>query len=193
MQSSPRYQIAMSRLNAGAFEFVPGKSFKSPTQPPQEPDPQPVQPSLPSLDSVGPPQTVSLSIGGSKPTPTATPPVSQQPQSQQPPPPKPHTPTPKTSASPAPTTTATQLPPPSSNATPSKTFTLEKAKTDTVAIVNELHTVADQDTLKDLFGDGTYGWKYLPACLISDHAYSQGASEHRLYWPCRCRQEHHWR
>ena len=183
----------MSKLNAGAFEFVPGKSFKPPTQPPPEPDPQPIQPSLPSLDNVGPPQTISLNIGGSKPTPTATPPVSQQSQPQQPPPPKPHIPTQKTSASPAPTTTTAKLPPPSSNATSSKTFTLEKAKTDTTAIVNELHTVADQDTLKDLFGDGTYGYRFLPTCLISNYPYSQGTPEHRLHWSRRCRQEHHWR
>lgn len=152
-QSSPWHQIVMSKLNAGAFEFVPGKSFKPPTQPSAEPAQQPVQPSLPSLG--GPPQTISLNIGGPGPTPPATPPVSQEPEPQQTPPPKPQTPTPKTRASPAPNTTITKLPPPSSNATSSKTFTLEKAKTDTTAIVNELHTVADQDTLKDLFGDGT--------------------------------------
>lgn len=193
MQSSPRYQRAMSRLNAGAFEFVPGKSFRPPTQPSPEPTPKPVQPPLPSLDNVGPPQTISLNIGGPKPTTTAAPPVSEQSQPQHPPPPKPHTPTPKTTASPAPTTTTTKVPPPSSNATSSKTFTLEKAKTDTTAIVNEVHTVADHDTLKDLFGDGTYDYKSLPTCLTPDRVYSQGAPEHRLHWSRRCRQEHHWR
>ena len=151
----------MSRLNAGAFEFVPGRTFKTPAQPPPEPTPQPVQPPLPSLDSLGPPQTISLNIGGSKPTPPATPPVSQQSQPQQHPPPKPQTSTPKPDASPVPTTT-TKLPPPSSNTTSSKTFTLEKAKTDTTAIANELHTVADQDTLKDLFGDGMYALEPYP-------------------------------
>lgn len=145
----------MSRLNAGAFEFVPGRSMKAPTQPPSEPAPQPTQPPLPSLDDLGPPQTISLNIGGSKPTPPATPPPTRQPQPQQTPPPKPQTSTPKPENSPAPTTTTAKLPPPSSNATSSKTFTLEKAKTDITAIVNEVHTVADQDTLKDLFGDGT--------------------------------------
>ena len=148
----------MSRLNAGAFEFVPGKSFKTPAQPPSEPAPQLAQPPLPSLDGLGPPQTISLNIGGSKPTPSTTP-VYQQPQPQKPPPSKPQTPTPKSDASPAPATTTTKLPPPSSNAASSKTFTLEKAKTDTTAIVNELNTIADQDTLKDLFGDGTFGSK----------------------------------
>ena len=152
-RSSPWHQRAMSKLNAGAFEFVPGKAFKAPTQPSAEPAQQPVQPSLPSLGD--PPQTITLNIGGPRPTPPATPPVSQQPELQQTPPPKPQSSTPKTSASPAPNTVTTKLPPPSSNATSSKTYTLEKAKTDTTAIVNEVHTVADQDTLKDLFGDGT--------------------------------------
>jgi peptide chain release factor subunit 3 len=146
----------MSRLNAGAFEFVPGKSHKAPTQPPPEPAPQPVQPSLPSLDNPGPPQTISLNIGGSKPTPPATPPLPQQSQPQKPSPPKAQTPTPKPDAAPAPATTTAKLQPPSSNATSSKVFTLEKAKTDTTAISNELIAVADQDTLKELFGDGIY-------------------------------------
>ena len=181
----------MSRLNAGAFEFVPGRSFKTPTQPPPEPAPQPVQPSLPSLDSIGPPQTISLNIGGPKPTPPATP-VSQKPQPQQIPPPKSQNPTPKTAASPAPSATTTELPPPSSNATSSKTFTLEKAKTDTTAIVNELHAVADQDTLKDLFGDGTFCRCLSPICLTSNYACSQGAPQHRLHWSRRRRKEHHW-
>ena len=153
----------MSKLNAGAFTFVPGKSFKAPGQPAPEPTPQPAQPSLPPLDSLGPPQTISLNIGGSKPTPSATP-VFQQPQPEKPPPTKAQTPTPKLDPSPAPAMTAAKLPPPSSNATSSKTFTLEKAKTDTTAIVHELNTVADQDTLKDLFGDGTYGFK--PSSLL---------------------------
>lgn len=136
----------MSRLNAGAFEFVPGKSLRIPTQTPPDPAQQPAQPSLPSLENPGPPQTISLNIGGPKPTPPATPPIPQQSQPQKPS-------TPKPTPSPAPATTNVKLPPPSSNATSSKTFTLEKAKTDTTAIVNELQTVADQDTLKDLFGD----------------------------------------
>jgi len=146
--------MASSRLNAGAFEFVPGRTLKTPNQPPPEPV---SQPPLPSLDNLGPPQTISLNIGGSKPTPPATPPVLQQPQPQQPPPPKSQISTPKPAASPAPTTTTAKLLPPGPNATSSKTFTLEKAKTDTTAIVNELHSVADQDTLKDLFGDGMFG------------------------------------
>ena len=148
----------MSRLNAGAFEFVPGK-FKAPAQPLTEPASQPVQPSLPSLDNIDPPQTISLNIGAPKPTPPATPPVPQQSQPQKPPPPRVQTPTPKQDASPVPITTTTKLQPAGSNATPSKTFTLEKAKTDTLAITNEMNAVADQETLKDLFGDG--GWASL--------------------------------
>lgn len=145
----------MSRLNAGAFEFVPGKTSKPPpTQTSPAPAPQPAQSSLPSSDNLGPPQTISLNIGGSKPTPSATPPVPQQPQPQKPSPPKAQTPTPKQDASPSTTTTTTKLQPPGSSSTPSKTFTLEKAKTDTIAIVNEVNAVADQDTLKELFGDG---------------------------------------
>lgn len=150
----------MSKLNAGAFAFVPGKSLKPPTQSIHEPTPQPAQPSLPSLDNLGPPQTISLNIGGSKPTPPGTPPVPQQSLPQKPPPPKTQTPTPKPDAPPAPATAAVKLQPPGSNATPSKTFTLEKAKTDTTAISNELNAVADRDTLKELFGDGMCGLKH---------------------------------
>lgn len=157
--SPPPSQITMSRLNAGAFEFVPGKSLKAPTQPLQEPAQQPAQSSLPSLDNLGPPQTISLNIGGSKPTPPPTPPVPQQSQPLKPPPPKSQTPTPRPDASPVPITTTVKLQTPSSNATSSKTFTLEKAKTDTTAISNELNIVADQDTLKDLFGDGMCGFE----------------------------------
>ena len=153
----------MSKLNAGAFAFVPGRSLKTPTQPSPEPAPQPVKPPLPSLDDLGPPQTISLNIGGSKPIPSATPPVPQQSQPQNLPPPKAQTPTPKPDASPAQTTTTVKLQPPGSDVTSSKTFTLEKAKTDTTAISNELNAVADQDTLKELFGDGVCGWKCSPA------------------------------
>jgi len=41
----------------------------------------------------------------------------------------------------------------SASPAPSKSFTLEKSKTDTSAIVQEVHKVADQELLKDLFGD----------------------------------------
>lgn len=153
-------QITMSGLNAAAFEFVPGKSFKPPPiQSVPEPAPQPAQSSLPSLDNQGPPQVISLNIGGSKPTPPATPPAPQQLLRQKTQPPKSQTPTPKPDASPAPATTI-KLQPAGSNVTSSKNFTIEKAKTDTTVISNELHAVADRDTLKDLFGNGMYSLKY---------------------------------
>ena len=141
----------MSKLNAGAFEFVPGKSFKLPTQQPGEPAPRPTQPPPPSLDDLGPPQTFSLNIGGPKVTTPEPPPVPQQSQPQKVPSSKTQTFTPKQDPSPA---TTVKVQPTSSNATSSKTFTLEKAKTDTTAIATELNKIADQDALKELFGDG---------------------------------------
>jgi hypothetical protein len=45
---------------------------------------------------------------------------------------------------------------PSAPAAPSKTFSTEKSKTDTSAIVQEVRTVADDAVLEDLYGDGVY-------------------------------------
>ncbi|KAF8915869.1 eukaryotic polypeptide chain release factor 3 [Mucidula mucida] len=129
----------MSRLNAGAFEFVPGKSFSYTPPPPTEPLPPPVE-RPEQTEAPKPPPTISLNIGSSKPTPS-------------------HSPAPSESAKP--TAAPTPAPaPPVATAKPkadapvvSKTFSLEKAKTDTSAIAAEVQNVADQTVLEDLYGD----------------------------------------
>lgn len=107
--------LAMSKLNAGAFEFVPGRPFI-----PQHSQQQ-------QSESSAPAPTISLNIGSSKPAdgPAKPPSVSA--------PSKPK------SESPAPHAT-------------SKTFSLEKAKTDTLAVALEVQEAADQAVLDDLFG-----------------------------------------
>ncbi len=134
----------MSRLNAGAFEFVPGKSFSYTPPPPTEPLPPPVE-RPEQTEAPKPPPTISLNIGSSKPTPS-------------------HSPAPSESAKP--TAAPTPAPaPPVATAKPkadapvvSKTFSLEKAKTDTSAIAAEVQNVADQTVLEDLYGDGVYSF-----------------------------------
>ncbi|KAJ8522970.1 hypothetical protein ONZ45_g479 [Pleurotus djamor] len=124
----------MSRLNAGAFEFVPGKAFKLPGQSPTPaatPGPPIERPE--QTEAPPPPPTISLNIGGSRPpAPPAPAPVPAPAASI----PKPE---PKTSISKAEIT--------------SKTFTTDKAKTDTNAIAQEVQAVADQSMLEDLYGN----------------------------------------
>ncbi|KAJ7507766.1 eukaryotic polypeptide chain release factor 3 [Mycena galericulata] len=115
----------MSKLNAGAFEFVPGRGFVAPQQQ-QVPPPQPLE-RPEQTEAPRPPPTISLNIGGAKPTPPPAPVV----QAATPPP----------------------QPAPSAAPAPSKTFSTEKAKTDTSAIVQEVRTVADDAVLEDLYGD----------------------------------------
>ncbi|KAJ7498955.1 P-loop containing nucleoside triphosphate hydrolase protein [Mycena latifolia] len=66
----------MSKLNAAAFEFVPGRGFvvPQPAPPPPEPLERPEQTEAPR-----PPPTISLNIGGPKPTPPAPPPAAAAP------------------------------------------------------------------------------------------------------------------
>ncbi|PCH41517.1 eukaryotic polypeptide chain release factor 3 [Wolfiporia cocos MD-104 SS10] len=135
----------MSKLNANAFTFVPGRAF--------QPVPAPAQPALPPIErptpteAPPPPPTITLNIGGSKPTP---PPASQPAPAAAPPP---NQPAPPPSAAPAPAPApAKPASRPESAAPSSKTFSLEKAKNDTAAIAREVHTVADESTLQDLFG-----------------------------------------
>ncbi|KAJ7937073.1 eukaryotic polypeptide chain release factor 3 [Mycena leptocephala] len=117
----------MSKLNAGAFEFVPGRGFVQPQAPPPPPEPleRPEQTEAPR-----PAPTISLNIGGSKPTPPAAAPAAP-------------------AAAPPPSVGVN----PSAPAAPSKTFSTEKSKTDTSAIVQEVRTVADDAVLEDLYGD----------------------------------------
>ncbi|KAF8974748.1 eukaryotic polypeptide chain release factor 3 [Flammula alnicola] len=126
----------MSKLNPGAFSFVPGRGFVVPEQPAQ-PLPPPIERPL-QTEAPRPPPTISLNIGGSS-TPPVLPP---QPPSQPPPstaqaePPKPAPPK------------AAKI----DSSAPSKTFSTEKAKTDTTAIAAEVKALADQSTLEDLYG-----------------------------------------
>ncbi|KAI0723135.1 eukaryotic polypeptide chain release factor 3 [Earliella scabrosa] len=156
----------MSKLNANAFSFVPGQAFRVPPQQPAQPPPPPVE-RPPQTEAPAPPPTISLNIGGSKPAPAPAPsqpatislniggskpapapaPAPSAPAPAKPAkadgashPPKPAAPSP---APPAPSTTA------SSN---SKSFTLERAKTDTASVAQDVHNAADEEVLKDLFG-----------------------------------------
>ncbi|KAK0461886.1 eukaryotic polypeptide chain release factor 3 [Desarmillaria tabescens] len=127
----------MSKLNAGAFEFVPGRAFGVPPPVQQPPPPPPVE-RPEQLEAPRPPPTISLNIGGSRPSPSPSPspaPTAAKRTQEKPKETPPQTPKPKND------------PPP-----PSKTFTLEKAKTDTNAIAQEVKAVADQTVLDDLYG-----------------------------------------
>ncbi|KAF8558773.1 hypothetical protein OG21DRAFT_1432380 [Imleria badia] len=104
----------MNKLNAGAFEFVPGRPFSLPPPPPGTQ-----------------PQTISLNIGSSKPTPAPPPAPASTPAPSHPP---------SHSSSPAPPVSK-------------KIFSTEKSKSDTTAVAREVHSVADEAVLKDLFGD----------------------------------------
>lgn len=128
----------MSKLNAGAFEFVPGRGFGAP-QPPQPPPPAPIE-RPEQTEAPRPPPTISLNIGGAKPTPPAPAPA-----------PAASAPAPAAAAPPAASIVKT-----APAAAPSKTFSTEKSKTDTTAIAKEVRTVADDAVLEDLYGDGMY-------------------------------------
>jgi peptide chain release factor subunit 3 len=127
----------MSKLNPGAFSFVPGQRFTVPQQPAQPPPPPIERPE--QTEAPRPAPTISLNIGG---TPTPPPPQPQARPASQPPPstsqPEPKPAPPKVSKADA--------------SAPSKTFTTEKAKTDTSAIAQEVKAAADQQVLEDLFG-----------------------------------------
>lgn len=139
----------MSKLNPGAFSFVPGRGFVAndpPPQPPLAPFERQEQ-----IEAPRPAPTISLNIGGSstppapRPAPAAVPspvPVAAAPVATAPPPVK---------AAPSP---AVKIVKNDSASAPSKTFSTEKAKTDTSAIAAEVKALADQTTLEDLFGNG---------------------------------------
>ncbi|CDO71362.1 hypothetical protein BN946_scf184908.g120 [Trametes cinnabarina] len=129
----------MSKLNINAFEFVPGRGFQAPQQ--QQPAQPPLQPieRPPQTEAPAPPPTISLNIGGSKPTPKPTPPSTR--------PSSPPSTISLNIASSAKTSAKA-----SSAAPPSKTLTLERAKTDTAAVAQEVRNAADEEVLKDLYG-----------------------------------------
>ncbi|CAA7259733.1 unnamed protein product [Cyclocybe aegerita] len=126
----------MSKLNPGAFSFVPGQRFIPPTQPPPPPLERPEQTEAPK-----PPPTISLNIGGSsKPAPPAPP--SQPPATQS------HK-VPQDPPKPASTVKVVKA----DTSAPSKSFSTEKAKTDTNSVAQEVKAVADQAILADLYGN----------------------------------------
>jgi peptide chain release factor subunit 3 len=139
----------MSKLNAGAFEFVPGRAFvlpqKSQTPPSKPPLERPLQTEAPP-----PAPTITLNIGGSNPLtapkPAPAPALAPTTTTQQS---KPALP-PSVSASTAPSQSSSPAPP------TNKVFSTERAKTDTTSIAKEVQAVADQEVLKDLFGDGAH-------------------------------------
>lgn len=137
----------MSKLNIGASEFVPGRAFRLPqstqdssasAQPVLKPIERPEQTEAPL-----PPPTITLNIGGSRPPPQTDPEPAplQAPSLEQ-----------QTPAVPPTTKVTTSIVATGSTA-PSKTFTTERAKNDSVAIANDVQSLADQETLRDLFGD----------------------------------------
>ncbi|KAF9075857.1 P-loop containing nucleoside triphosphate hydrolase protein [Rhodocollybia butyracea] len=141
----------MSKLNAGAFEFVPGKGFVVPShiaEQAQASQPQPIE-RPEQTEAPRPPPTISLSIGGSKP-PTAQPAPAATPLHASAPAPAPSQP--KSTSTPAKVAAKPKSDLPAPSTAPSKTFSLEKSKTDTTAIAKEVQAAADKAVLEDLYG-----------------------------------------
>ncbi|KAH7916098.1 P-loop containing nucleoside triphosphate hydrolase protein [Hygrophoropsis aurantiaca] len=136
----------MSKLNAGAFEFVPGRGFKVPQAAPATPPPPPVE-RPPQTEAPAPPPTISLNIGGSKPAQAATPPPLTAPK------PAPAAPVPSVASHSAASSHPVSHSASPAPAAPNKVFSTEKSKSDTLAIAREVQAVADQEVLKDLYGD----------------------------------------
>ncbi|KZT33736.1 hypothetical protein SISSUDRAFT_1010743, partial [Sistotremastrum suecicum HHB10207 ss-3] len=143
----------MSKLNANAFSFVPGQAFKLPSQAvPQPPAQSPLAPieRPEQTEAPRPPPTITLNIGGSKPTPPPAPTPAA-------PPPKPVDPTPVvpsvSDAAPARSSPAPAPAKPSIISTKPTNFSAEKAKTTTDTIVAEQHAQIDEQTIQDLYGD----------------------------------------
>ncbi|KNZ79831.1 Eukaryotic peptide chain release factor GTP-binding subunit [Termitomyces sp. J132] len=134
----------MSKLNASAFEFVPGKRFPVPqaqAQPFDQQQPPPPVERPEQTEAPPPPPTISLNIGGAKPT-SPAPAVSNPPKNEA-----------KKTTVPTSTPTSTSTSKPTTPApAPSKTFSTQKSKSDTAAIAKEVETVADQAVLDDLYG-----------------------------------------
>ncbi|KAF8076352.1 P-loop containing nucleoside triphosphate hydrolase protein [Lyophyllum atratum] len=134
----------MSKLNAGAFEFVPGRGFVVPQPPVQQTPPPTERPE--QTEAPRPAPTISLNIGGSKPAP---PPVAAAPVSQNQTKATDVKPAPVVAQTSAATSTTSK---PTTPAPASKTFSTQKSKTDTTAIAQEVKAVADQTVLDDLYG-----------------------------------------
>jgi len=127
----------MSKLNAGAFSFTPGSRSFVPAAQRQQPAPPLERPE--QAHAPPPAPTISLNIGGSRPTPSPAPPTSQPSAAAQAPP---------KAEAPKPANVAKADAPGSS-----KTFSTERAKTDTAVIAQEVKRVADENIVNDLYGD----------------------------------------
>ena len=134
----------MSKLNPTAFSFVPGQRFTVPQQQQQQPPPPPIE-RPEQTEAPPPPPTISLNIGG---TSTLSTPPQIQSTSQLPPS--------AVQAVVGEAKSGPQRPPKTEPSAPSKTFSLEKAKTDTNAIAQEVKAVADQAVVEDLYGNSSY-------------------------------------
>ncbi|KAG6814201.1 hypothetical protein H0H92_000878 [Tricholoma furcatifolium] len=134
----------MSKLNAGAFEFVPGRGFSVPQ--PAAPKPPPPVERPEQTEAPRPAPTISLNIGGAKPVATPSPAPAPAPS---PAPAKPFKDETKTSTASSPAPSAPSKP---STPAPSKTFSMQKAKTDTATIAQEVKSAVDQAVLDDLYG-----------------------------------------
>jgi peptide chain release factor subunit 3 len=133
----------MSKLNAGAFEFVPGRAFVLPQiqQPSQQPPKAPIE-RPPQSEAPPPPPSITLNIGTSTPAaPKSTPAPTKEPKSS----------LPLSISASAPSSQSSSPAPPTN-----KVYSTERAKTDTSSIAKEVQAVADREVLKDLFGDGSY-------------------------------------
>ncbi|KAF8913869.1 eukaryotic polypeptide chain release factor 3 [Gymnopilus junonius] len=125
----------MSKLNPGAFSFVPAQRFALPQQPSQPPAPLIERPE--PAEAPKPAPTISLNIGGTSTPPTPRPQAPAPSQSEPKQEPKPSAPKPSKSEQPA----------------SSKTFTTERAKTDANTVALDVKAAADQQVLEDLFGN----------------------------------------
>lgn len=153
------------KLNAGAFEFIPGRSFATP--PPQIPTGPPPIERAEQTEAPKPPPTISLNIGGAKPSPSAPtlPPatsftIGKPPSATVPAPAAPSTILP-TAAKPTLSSIqshgaipASEVEESTAGSSSNKAFTTERSKTDTQAVEREVIAVADQTVLEDLYGDG---------------------------------------
>ena len=150
----------MSKLNAGAFAFVPGRgsipqsSQSQPTPPLERPE---------KSETPRPAPTIFLNIGGtappSTPTPALAPIISATPAAQ----PSRSSQVLEAPLSLPPQTKKTDIP---RSTKPSKTFTTERAKTDTNTITQEIKTVADRAILEDLYGTCKYA-NYFKTLIIT--------------------------
>ncbi|RPD67335.1 eukaryotic polypeptide chain release factor 3 [Lentinus tigrinus ALCF2SS1-7] len=151
----------MSKLNANAFSFVPGQAFRVPQQQPAQPPPAPLE-RPPQTEAPAPPPTISLNIGGSKPAPPASTAPSQTATvslniggSKPAPSPAPAPSAPTPAKADAPPAAEPAKPAAASTPTPSassKSFTLERAKTDAATIAQDVRNAVDEEVLKDLYG-----------------------------------------